>query len=151
MAVLFSAVGSNPSVPAAGSDRPIVLDWIEVDLDTDALGQILLYKFPDVAFLPNRAGAVRLFMVDAPGGSFAAGLDITDSDGVSDYDIAANEPLVADECFNSTEVNAGGAYIDVGGKYVTLDISVVGTSTACTVQLGVEYTQNVIKKAAVAS
>jgi hypothetical protein len=151
MAVLFSAVGSNPSIPAAGSDRAIVNDWIELDLDLDATGQILLYQFPEVAFLPNRAGAVRFYLTDAPGGSFAAGIDLTDSDGVADVELFANAAIAQDAMKSSAAAASEDVYIDVGGKYITLDISVVGTNTACTASLAVEYTQNVVKKAAVAS
>ena len=147
MAVLFDFSGSNPSVPAAGIDRPVILDWVEFDMDTDATGQILLYKFPDVAFLPYRAGSVSLFCVDAPGGSFAGALELSDSDGVTDAVLVAAGTVVADQIDTSAAVAAEGAFLDVGGKYIVFDITVVGTSTACTMQLAIEYTQNVIKKA----
>ena len=147
MAVLFDYTSSNPSVPSSGADRPVITDWITVDVDTDATGEILMYKFPDVAYLPNRAGQVLLFVEDAPGGSFAAGIDITDSDGVQDYALAGAAARSQNDTVASAAIAApGGAYVDVGGKYITLDITVVGTNTACTMQLAVEFTQNVIKK-----
>lgn len=151
MAVLFDFTGSNPSAPAAGTDRPVILDWVEMDLDTDALGQILLYKFPDVAFLPNRAGSVSLFCVDVPGAAFAGAVELSDSDGVTDAVLVANGTIAQDQIDNSAAVGAEGAYLDVGGKYIVLDITAVGTNTACTVQLAVEYTQNVVKKALTSS
>ena len=156
MAVLFDATGSNPSVPSAGSDRAVIQDWVEVDLDLDATGQILLYQFPEVAFLRNVAGEVNTFFAEAAGGSFVGNLHISGSDGVNDYtDILLPSVTATANAADASDQMTGeaglGAFIDVGGKYITLNITTVGTNTACTVQLGVKYSQNVIKKAIVAS
>jgi hypothetical protein len=153
MAVLFDFTDSNPSVASAGFDRPVNEVWVEMDLDLDATGQILLLKFPDVAFLRNSVGEVGIYFVDDgdTGATLAWDLDITDSDGVSDYALiaASTKGRAANETAESALVEAAGAgaYIDVGGKYLSLDITGVGTNTACTTQVRARYTQNVIKQA----
>ena len=153
MAVLdYSA--KNPAVPQAGADRGVCPVWITLECsvtETTAAGSVLIAKMPEVAFIRNQAGvfysrwddldtnATETLDFDLGFGPVAGTLDVTflnNGTAVEDAGQAANSLIATSD-----------PWIDVGGKYLTMLVNTESaTPAAGDVEIGFEYTQNVINQ-----
>lgn len=153
MAVIDKTL-TNPHAIPAGSDRPVIPVWVEIDLaaaDVDsAADDLLLVEFPPVAYLRNEAGNVAIrFVSDMDTGTtWQYDLVISDSDAVADVTLDSNSTSgrAANDVALSDAVAGEGLWIDVGGKYLAMNIDGAATGGS-TIEVAFEYSQNVKKLA----
>jgi hypothetical protein len=154
---VYDLSASNPAVPAAGSDRPLVPVWVTANLTTTHLGTadnyILVAKMPDVAYIHNvkESMAVRWSDMDTHATeTLDFDIGFADVDGVLDITLlnngTASENAGQDE-IPTAQLATSDPFVDVGGKYISIHIvAKAATAAAGTVQLGFFYSQNVINQ-----
>lgn len=152
MAVIDKTL-TNPHVPPAGFDRPVVPVWVEIDLATadvdSASDDLLLFQFPPVAKLRNEAGIVELRFstaVDSGGATWQYDLVIGGADAVADFTLDANSTAgrADNDIASSDQIATEALHLDVGGLYLALNIDAVGDQPGV-VEVALEYSQNVKK------
>ena len=120
--------------------------FFEVDVavtDIDhADDDVLLVKLPDDYWILNRAGSVGIGVeskLDAGGATIQFDLIICDVDGVADYTLISNCIIgrTDGECDFSDQIVTENLILDVGGKYIAINMDAVG-DTAGTFQVYVE-------------
>lgn len=139
----------------AAANQGIIPVWVSAAIATTNIDHaddsiLLAGPMPDVAYIKNAAGvfvarwtdmdtnATETLDFDLGFGASDGGLDVTflnNGTAVEDAAVAENAQLAAND-----------PWIDVGGLYLIMEIiAVSATPAAGTVQVGFEYTQNVIK------
>jgi len=158
MAAGAVATLSGPaSFPPAGSDRGTNPVWVTATIDTlyidHADDSILLAgPFPAVAFIKNTAGSMFARWTDMDTNATETldfDLGFGGVDGVLDFTFLNLGTAVEDAAVGeSAQIAAQDPWIDIGGLYLIMEIIAVSATPADgTVQVGFEYTQNVVESA----
>jgi hypothetical protein len=146
-----------PSFPSAGSDRGTNPVWISASIVTTHIDHaddsiLLAGPMPTVAYIKNAAGVFVARWTDLDTNAVETldfDLGFGGSDGVLDFTFINNGTASEDAgVAENAQLAAQDPWIDVGGLYLIMEvIAVAATPAAGTVQVGFEYTQNVINHA----
>jgi hypothetical protein len=152
--VTLTGPSSYPNAGKVPGTHPI---WISATIATTHIDHnddsiLMGVPLPDVAYIRNAAGVFVARWTDLDTNAVETldfDLGFGGSDGVLDYTFINNGTASEDTgVAENSQLTAQDPWISIGGLYVIMEvITAAATPAAGTVQIGFEYTENVIEHA----